>query len=185
MSCTDVCAEQGCLLNKREKVNVSNRKPHDFPVNYTHPRAIIILNQHLNREQVICAAQSCCKLLTLLKRQGEGSTQVGAAKKGPKIWTEKHIDQRIMQNFWEDFPGLQELSQAVAAEDQETKLEDSPRTCQSDVSLPFSEAPAAVLLLKTELKGFCTSQVSYRKTQKPNFFFLSNQLNYVYKYGHG
>lgn len=59
MSCTDVCAEQGCLLNKREKVNVSNRKPHDFPVNYTHPRAIITLNQHINREQVIL----CCSEL--------------------------------------------------------------------------------------------------------------------------
>lgn len=60
MSCTNVCAEQGCLLNRRERVNVSNRKLHDYPVNYTHPRAIITPNQHLNREGVVL---SCSKLL--------------------------------------------------------------------------------------------------------------------------
>lgn len=41
MSCMNVCAKQDCLLNKREKVNVSSRKLHDYLINYTHPRAII------------------------------------------------------------------------------------------------------------------------------------------------
>lgn len=50
MSCMNVCAEQGCFLNKREKVNGSSSKLCDYPLNYTHTRAIIALNQHLNRE---------------------------------------------------------------------------------------------------------------------------------------
>lgn len=50
-SCTNVCAEQGRLLNKREKVNVSNGKPHHYPINYTIWRATITLNQHLYMEK--------------------------------------------------------------------------------------------------------------------------------------
>lgn len=62
ISCGNVCAEQGCFLNKREKVNVSSSKLHDYPLNYTHTRAIITLNQHLNRESwvlLLKAAVNC------------------------------------------------------------------------------------------------------------------------------
>lgn len=51
MSCMNVCAEQGCFLNKKEKVDASSSKLQDYPLNYTHTRAVITLNQHLNRER--------------------------------------------------------------------------------------------------------------------------------------
>lgn len=50
MSCMNVCAEHGGFLNKKEKVNASSSKLHDYTLNCTHTRAIITLNQHFNRE---------------------------------------------------------------------------------------------------------------------------------------
>lgn len=60
LSYTNVCAEQGHFQNKREEVNVSNRKLHHYPINYIIPGATIVLNQHLDREKFLCASQNCC-----------------------------------------------------------------------------------------------------------------------------
>lgn len=83
MSCLNVCAEQSCLLNKREKVSVSNRKLQDYPVNYAHPRAIIARISILEGRELVRAAQSSGESLTRGDaREGGSRRQKGGHRCG-------------------------------------------------------------------------------------------------------
>lgn len=88
MSCINICAEQGCLLNKREEENVRNRKLCDYLVNYTHPRTIITLNQHLYKGKIFLLLKADVNVKPVRSAGGEKHAD-------RSCWVEQNIDLHV------------------------------------------------------------------------------------------
>lgn len=91
-SCINICAEQGCLLNKRKEVNVRNRKLCDYLVNYTHPRTIITLNQHLYEGKIFVLLKDVVNVKPVSSAGREKHAGRSYKKGGQNCWVEQNID---------------------------------------------------------------------------------------------